>query len=319
MDTKKLLMIALAAGSLSLFAACGDDNGNGGGDGGEDECSLDEAPPCDLGEDINPTATCIDDVAEEEPENFRVTSIAIPAASAPIGFDLDCFDTSSTDEFGCGKPDKGDGDELVGIDNALASLNVALGALDIDLNGEISGGIADGYTGTIRFNVVVTGWNGDADDDCVVLGLESYDLESGTWVTAAESVAGVVEGGVLKAVVDSLPLVIPFSDDESDDVVILAVNVEGARVELPLAESGIEGGVIGGHVIWEREGSTQDLSSLVEQVINNLDSSVTFEQAAGIIRNQLDMYVEGESETPCDCDAISVGLEIDAEPEAPPV
>jgi hypothetical protein len=155
MDIKKLLMVALAAGSLTLFAACGDD-GEETPDAGDNGSCPDEAPECDLGADIQPTATCVDDVAEEEPQNIRITNINIPAVAEAVGFNLDCFNTTATDAFGCGKPDRGDG-----VDNALASLNQLLSiAVGINLNEQISEGIEDGYTGTIRFNVVVTGWDG---------------------------------------------------------------------------------------------------------------------------------------------------------------
>jgi hypothetical protein len=312
MELKKLLTSAIAAGSLMLAAACGDDGDNGPVDG---ECPS-EAPACDLADILpQPAAGCLAEAGELEPTNFRVTSISIPAPAAAVGFDLDCFNTKATDAFGCMKPDRGEG-----VDNALASINQLLGALSINLNQQISTGIGSGYNGEIRFNVVVQGYDG-ADDDCVVVGLEAYNPDTTMFEPAAEPVAAAVEGGVLKAAIASLPLVIPF-DDDMGGFLLLQVNVDNARVELPIGEVGISGGIIGGHVIWD-DGSDGDLASLVQSVIDSLGegASIDFATAANIIVGQLDMYVEGASDGPCDCQAISVGIEIgaEAEDEPPPV
>jgi hypothetical protein len=311
MELKKLLTSAIAAGSLILAAACGDDGENGDPDGGG-ECTA-NVPSCDLADLITqPSEGCLAEAGEQDSTDYRVTSIVIPPAVAAKGFDLDCFQTTPTDAFGCMKADRG-----AGVDNALAQITELLAALDVALNDNLAEGIGSGYDGEIRFRIMVRGIDNVTDDSCVVVELETYNPGTTLFEPAAVPVAAVIEAGVVKTSLTSLPLVIPLGTE------LLQVNVDRARVELPLNEvGGITGGIIGGHVIWD-DGSTGDLESLVRSVIESLgeDATIDFNTAASIIVNQLDMYVDEVSEDGCDCQAISVGIEIgaEAEDEPPPV
>lgn len=313
MDIKKLVMIALAAGTMTLAAACGDDNDNGGGKPDGDvpgECSL-EGPPaeavaCDLGAGIEPTAC--DEDGDAEQLVVQITEISIPARNDLAGFNLDCVTTTATDEFGCGKAD-GAG----GIDNGLAQVNFYVGLASRDLNEIIGEGIEAGHIG---FRVVIDGWNGTADDSCVTLGLQV--LDGGDYVDAGESVQGVVEGGVVKALVPALPLVIPFESDEGD-LLPLAVSVQNAPVELTLSESGdVTSGLLGGHVLWD-DGSDTDLLSLVEEVSKSID--IPGLNPVDLVRRELDVYIEGDAANTnaCECAALSVGLRVAGERLGPPV
>jgi hypothetical protein len=276
-----------------------------------DACSA-EPPACDLAADITPAAGCLATASGLAPTRFRVTSLSIPTPGAAKGFDLDCFHTTSTDERGCMQPDRGDG-----VDNAFASINQLLGALSINFNENIASGIGNGYDGAIRVNVVVRGYDGP-DDDCVVVETEMYDSDTLSFEPATALVAAVVEGGVLKATFPSLPLVIPFYGDMSG-VALLRMNVERVRVELPMGQAGISGGIVGGHVVWD-DGSNGDLASLLQAAIDSLgsDSLIDFPTAANIIMSQLDMYVPALSDGLCDCQAVSVGVEVAAELENAP-
>ena len=310
----KELLISMAAASMLVFGAgCGDD---GTVDEDEDagdntlEPPLTEIPPeaqnCSIIGNDGPAASC--EAGGEENFRFRLNRIDIPSTSNLVGFNLDCFDTTAQNRYGCRKAD-GPG----GIDNALASLtNTLKVAASIDLNESIGDGVADG---SIALTLVVSGYEGEGSDDCVTVNL--VDEDNVALIT--EPVTGIIreEGGKLLLIValDVLPLSIPFQDESLD------LQISNTRLEFPIAAdgSGFEDGVLGGSVVWD-DGQGGGLAGIVKGLLESLDSvNLTFEEAAPLIRSMLDLHVSSVNEDPNSCSAISLGLAIDGEAvDAPP-
>lgn len=263
------------------------------------------APACDLGADIMPATGCLEGSDDNLELNYGVTEIVIPLTSDEKGFDLDCFHTTEDDAYGCYRPDDGDG-----IDNVFAGLNSAWRALDVDLNDLLARAI--GIDGDIRIRFVIREHDGASNDDCVVVELEMFDPDIGDFAPTIDPLEGVVQGGVLKFVADTLPLVFPLENDHGE-LVLVPVDISRARVEFPIYGIG-ERGIIGGHILMEDE-SERDLKTLNAAVAASSDTVLDPDHLDGIVTNMLDMAAEGVSAHPCDCRAMSAGIEIVALPE----
>lgn len=316
----KELLISMAAASMLVFGAgCGDDDSNGNGDdagdgnGNEQEPPLTEIPPeaqnCSIIGNDAPAADCAE--STDEVFRFRMSNIQIPPTSDLVGFNLDCYETTARNRYGCKKVD-GPG----GIDNALASLTNTLKTVGgIDLNDSIGEGVTDG---SINLVLVVSGYDGDGDgnDDCVTVTL----VDGETNERLVEPVKGIIKKDgdklVLIVALDNLPLSIPFEDQSLD------LDIRKTRLEFPINEdgSGFEGGVLGGSVVWD-DNQGGGLQSIVRDLLASLaDSSLDFETVAPIIKNMLDLHDPEIDADPNVCSAISLGLSIDGTAvEAPPI
>lgn len=315
----KELLISMAAASMLVFGAgCGDDDSNGNGDdagdgnGNEQEPPLTEIPPeaqnCSIIGNDAPAADCAE--STDEVFRFRMSNIQIPPTSNLVGFNLDCYETTARNRYGCKKVD-GPG----GIDNALASLsNMIKTAASVDLNESIGEGVTDG---SINLVLVVSGYDGDADgnDDCVTVTL----VDGETNERLVEPVKGIIKKDgdklVLIVALDNLPLSIPFEDQSLD------LDIRKTRLEFPINEdgSGFEGGVLGGSVVWD-DNQGGGLQKIVRDLLASLgDPSLTFETIAPMIKNMLDLHDPEIDADPNVCSAISLGLSIDGTAvEAPP-
>lgn len=313
----KELLISMAAASMLVFGAgCGDDDSNGNGDdagdgnGNEQEPPLTEIPPeaqnCSIIGNDAPAADCAE--STDEVFRFRMSNIQIPPTSDLVGFNLDCYETTARNRYGCKKVD-GPG----GIDNALASLTNTLKTVGgIDLNDSIGEGVTDG---SINLVLVVSGYDGEGDDNCVTVTL----VDGETNERLVEPVKGIIKKDgdklVLIVALDNLPLSIPFQDQSLD------LDIRKTRLEFPINEdgSGFEGGVLGGSVVWD-DNQGGGLQSIVRDLLASLaDSSLDFETVAPIIKNMLDLHDPEIDADPNVCSAISLGLSIDGTAvEAPP-
>lgn len=313
MSIKKLLISMAAASMLVFGVGCGDDNGDVDPDAGGDnglEPPLTEIPPeaqnCSIIGDDAPAASC--EPGGEENFRFQMTRIEVPpTGDGLVGFNLDCYETTTQKRYGCRKADGPNG-----IDNALASLSNTLKTVgDIDLNESIGDGITDGSLALI---LTVSGYEGEGDDDCVTVSLVDGDGE-----TLVEPMAGIIreDGDSLKLIValDMLPLAIPFQDE------FLNLQISKTRLEFPIAAdgSGFTGGVLGGSVVWD-DGKGGGLQEVVRGLLSSLGSiDLDFDTIAPIIRGMLDLHDSEINPDPNSCSAISLGLSIDGEAvDAPP-
>lgn len=256
-----------------------------------------EAQNCSIIGDDGPAPSCA--IGGVESFRFKLSRIEIPSTSALVGFNLDCYHTTAQDRYGCRKLD-GPG----GIDNSLAALaNIFKTVAGIDLNASIAEGITDGST---ALTIVVSGYDGEGDDDCVTVRfLDEDDQEIVPPTTAIIREEG--DRRLLIVALDMLPLNIPFDDQ------FITFGISNVRIELPIASdgSGIKNGVLGGSVVWE----TADgggLSGFFRGLLASFDSiGIDIETVAPIVMGMLDLHVPAINDDPNSCSAISVGLSID--------
>jgi hypothetical protein len=255
----------------------------------DDGCPA-EPPVCDFAAELNIPSDCPGNPGTGDTVVIRATSIAFPGIDDGIGFDLDCFDTSAADSFGCGKPDSSGG-----IDNQFSALVEGLGQFGIQVNDVIAGGLGDG---SIWWTFTIEGYNGLPDDPCVAI------VQDFRGYSHVDPFPGKVEGGVLKAYAWTfLNIPITFPPETWD----LRFGVSRARIELPLTGDGVSGGVIGGLVPLGQ--GFDDLTSIIQvlEAAYGLSSDLLTQS----VESELDMYVPGVSDDTCACDAVSIAIRFD--------
>lgn len=260
-----------------------------------------EAQNCSIIGDDGPAPSCA--IGGAESFRFKLSRIEIPSTSALVGFNLDCYHTTAEDRYGCRKTD-GPG----GIDNSLAALARTFKSVaGIDLNAPIAEGIEDGST---ALTIVVSGYDGEGDDDCVTVRFLDEDDQQ---IVPPTTAIIREEGDKRRLIVAFASLPLSFPVKIYSGIHKMPVLMRNVRIELPIASdgSGIKNGVLGGSVVWETADG-DGLSHIIRDLINSLDSvSIDFETVAPIVMGMLDLHVPAINDDPNSCSAISVGLSID--------
>lgn len=260
-----------------------------------------EARNCSIIGDDGPAASC--EIGGAESFRFKLSRIEIPSTSALVGFNLDCYHTTAEDRYGCRKTD-GPG----GIDNSLAALASTFKSVSgIDLNASIAEGITDGST---ALTLVVSGYDGEGDDDCVTVRFLDEDDQQ---IVPPTTAIIREEGDKRRLIVAFASLPLSFPVKIYSGIHKMPVLMRNVRIELPIAAdgSGIEDGVLGGSVVWD-DGQGGGIAGATQAALELRDSiDIDFETVAPIVTSMLDLHVPAINDDPNSCSAISVGLSID--------
>lgn len=260
-----------------------------------------EARNCSIIGDDGPAPSCV--VGGAESFRFKLSRIEIPSTSALVGFNLDCYHTTAQDRYGCRKTD-GPG----GIDNSLAALASTFKIVGgIDLNASIAEGITDGST---ALTLVVSGYDGEGDDDCVTVRFLDEDDQQ---IVPPTTAIIREEGDKRRLIVAFASLPLSFPVKIYSGIHKMPVLMRNVRIELPIAAdgSGIEDGVLGGSVVWDdgQGGGIAGATQAALELRDNID--IDFETVAPIVTGMLDLHVPAINDDPNSCSALSVGLSID--------
>lgn len=255
-----------------------------------------EAQNCSVVAHDAPSPSCT--VGGSESLTFVLTGLHVPDVEAHVGFNLDCYDTSDQDRYGCSKVDGPSG-----LDNGFAGLAQMLEMAGMNVRKAIN----DGFVREpLSLSVRVRNYSGSGSDDCVTV--DVYDSQM--------NVVAAATTGIIRAEGDGLRLIVAFNEFALKlpfDNETLDFRLENVRLDLPINANHtvIAGGVLGGIIVWD-DGEGGGLAALVPAIVEALGSDgLDAESLAPIIRAMLDIHHPATNADPNDCSALSLGVSVD--------
>jgi hypothetical protein len=302
MDMKKLLCVLVLGGGL-MAVGCGDDDGPGPMGG------------ADAGPGVTYTFVVNHlDVGQEDP---------MGAKGVVPGFNLDGTVSDDSDPAGCFHTDftSPAPDNEAGVDNQLGPILGSLGS-SVDVSGTIAENIADG---SLLLFVEVEDVNDLTNDSDVTVNLllgqlpagvtmpmlsgdrlapgQTFDILSASYSDGMAgqnpmiTAHGAIVNGRITTDTTDIPLNLPIMD------VMLALNIQRARIRFNIAETTIGNGIIGGSL---------DIDELVTAVM----AIPALADYVDLLMNLLDMNADLDPDAAMmgDCQSVSLGLVFDGVP-----